>query len=151
MSVFEFGTRIDYISSAMVNVLQRMEQLTNELFRDVFNSDILYNYEFVRKQNVIKPSYEVYDANDSYKVFVYLPGVKREEINIVQHDGVLSISAKRSVPEGELIRAYGCYSDVSEYRLDLNVRTESVEAKFENGVLVLSVSKTPNGKVIQVQ
>lgn len=107
---------------------------------------------------------DAHENDNAYVILANLPGVASDAIDITLHDGVLTISAELVQPEvaeGVRIHAqerpYGRYT--RSLRLPKAVDAENVEANYENGVLALTLPKTPdaqprqipikNGKVLQ--
>jgi HSP20 family molecular chaperone IbpA len=91
-----------------------------------------------------------------------LPGFKKDEINLELQNGYLTISATKALDQekkesGKVIRQerYSGAMQRSFYVGD-NLSEEDVKAKFENGVLRLSVPKkearkVPEKKSIQIE
>lgn len=88
------------------------------------------------------------DENDNaYHVKTAIPGVKPEDIQVRLHDNVLTISAEiqdeHEEENGKRIireRRYGKYA--RSVRFPVPVKSDEVEAEYENGVLMLSVPKS---------
>lgn len=99
---------------------------------------------------------DVHETDSAYIVSAALPGVAADAVNINLHDGVLTISGEipQFTPEGEqenqnrralmLERAYGKFQ--RSIRLPQPVDTSAVEALIENGVLTLTLPKTPEAQ-----
>jgi HSP20 family protein len=102
---------------------------------------------------------EVSEQQDAYKVNAELPGVKKEDIKVAVHGDEVSISAEtrndREVKEGERVvhseRYFGKLART--FRLGSEIDEAKVAAKYENGVLELTLPKrVPNGaKQITIQ
>lgn len=94
------------------------------------------------------------DENDAnYVVSADLPGVKSENINVRFHDGLLTIDAE--IPEttterqGEnrsLIRERRSGRITRSVRLPQVISADNAEANFENGVLTLTLPKSPDAQ-----
>lgn len=90
---------------------------------------------------------DVAERNGAYEVRAELPGVKKEDIAIDIDGASVSISAKLSSQterkEGERVlyseRSHESYARAFE--LPQAVDAQSAEAKFENGVLTLTLPK----------
>ena len=105
---------------------------------------------------------DVRETEDSYELDMDLPGFKKDEINLELQNGYLTISATKALDQekkenGKLIRQerYSGAMQRSFYVGD-NLSEEDVKAKFENGVLRLSVPKkearkVPEKKSIQIE
>lgn len=97
------------------------------------------------------PSVNVSETESGYEVAVELPGMKPEEVKVEWKDGRLWISGEKKEESEEqgktfhrIERHYG------EFRrtipLPTEVAEEAVEAKFENGVLKVTVPKVEQAK-----
>lgn len=94
---------------------------------------------------------DVNETAGAYTVIATIPGVKADHINVQFHDEVLSIEAELARPEiaeGTRIhlreRAYGNFS--RRIRLPQPVDADNIEAVYEDGVLTLSIPKTPEAQ-----
>lgn len=106
------------------------------------------------------PATDISENAEAYSISAELPGIKKEDIKVSLHDGVLSIEAESKSEHEEkgekqirTERRYGKF--VRRFTLGTNVNEQAVQAKFENGVLKLTVPKqkepqTPKPKAIPV-
>jgi len=93
---------------------------------------------------------DVHDTDSAYIISAALPGVNADAINISLHDGVLTISGE--IPQFTqensrtllLERVYGKFQ--RSIRLPQAVDSSKVEATVENGVLTLTLPKTPEAQ-----
>ena len=91
---------------------------------------------------------DVKETDDSYEVDIDLPGFKKDEINATLEDGYLTISAAKGLDKdekdkkGKYIRKerYAGAMSRSFYVGD-GVTQDEVKAKYENGILKLSIPK----------
>lgn len=92
------------------------------------------------------PSCEVKETPQNYLVRFDLPGVPKEQIKIDLHDGYLTVSGERKEEKKEEkdkshfseVR-YGSFS--RSFSFPTQVDAEKVEAKFDHGVLSISIPK----------
>ena len=83
-----------------------------------------------------------------------LPGFKTDEISATLENGYLTISASKGLDkdektkEGKYIRQERYAGAMSRsFYVGEDVKQEDVKAKYENGILKLSIPKTPEKKV----
>ena len=97
---------------------------------------------------------DVHEHEDKYEVDIDLPGFKKDEITLNLEKGYLTVSAAKGLDKdekdkkGKLIRQerYAGAMQRSFY-VGENLTEEDVKAKFEDGVLKLTVPKKEAPKV----
>jgi HSP20 family protein len=102
---------------------------------------------------------EVSEQKDSYKVHAELPGVKKEDIKIEIDGDQVSLSAEtkaeREDKDGErVIHSERYYGRVARtFRLGAEIDESKANAKYENGILELTLPKRvgTSSKQITVQ
>ena len=94
---------------------------------------------------------DVHDTDDAVVVSVDLPGLKREDFEIVAQEDILTIRGERRAEnEGERSgrrwneRSYGRFE--RSIRLPERAVVAQASATFENGVLTVTVPKQPDQK-----
>lgn len=103
-------------------------------------SEILSNVE-----SFFLPLTDVTETKDTYEIHVALPGFKREEIAVNMEDQILTISGERKHVKDEtktyhkIETRYGKFE--RSFKLGNKADTGKVEAKFEDGLLHISVAK----------
>ena len=136
----------------------------DSLLDDWFNSD--WDREFDRAVNAMAPrgdfgkrgaqvmKTDVRETADSYEVYVELPGFKKEDVKLDLKDGYLTISARRSGARGEkdgegrYIRQERYAGQCSRsFYVGESVKPKDVHAKFEDGILKLSLPKAEQPKL----
>jgi HSP20 family protein len=98
------------------------------------------------------PAIDLHENDHSYTVKAEIPGVKKDDIDITVHNGVLTINAESQYEhedkEGDRVirqeRRYGKY--VRSIRLGKDVDEEKVKAKYTDGILELELPKVEEVK-----
>lgn len=125
----------------------------DNLFDDMFDFD--FDKEFNRMmrplygkhaQNMMKT--DVRETDNSYELDIDLPGFKKDEIIVQLDNGYLSISASKGLDKdeenknGKYIRRerYAGAMNRTFYVGD-NLTQQDIQAKFEDGILKISVPK----------
>lgn len=101
------------------------------------------------------PAVDLYEDRDNYLVKMELPGMKKEEIDISLHDGVLSISGERKEEDK--------HEDAETYRserffgrfqrsitLPALVDGAKVNAGYRDGILTVTLPKSEEAKPKQI-
>lgn len=122
------------------NPFREMEDFERKFFEDPFA-------EFFGNTDIAEFKTDIKDQGESYLLEADLPGFDKKDIHLDLNDDVLTIHAERHSEHEEkdkkhkyvrCERSYGSYSrqfDVSA------VDTEHIKAKYNNGVLELTLPK----------
>ena len=91
---------------------------------------------------------DVRELDGSYELDVDLPGFKKEEVNVELNNGYLTIEAAKSLDkddtdkQGRYIRQERYAGSMSRsFYVGADVKSADVSAKFEDGILKISVPK----------
>lgn len=124
------------------------ENLFDDFFGDPFGMmprgrDPLYGKH---ARNLMRT--DVRETEDTYELDVDLPGFKKDEVTLELKNGVLTIQAVKGLDKdetdkkGKYIRQERCAGACSRtFYVGDGVEPEDVTAKFENGILQLSIPK----------
>lgn len=120
------------------------ESLLDDFFGD-FRSGARNNARYGTPASSIMKT-DVKEMENDYEINIDLPGYKKEDVQAELKDGYLVISAKNERSEEEkgkeYIRRERFYGTCSRsFYVGKDVRQEDIAAKFENGVLILTVPK----------
>ncbi|HET6407244.1 MAG TPA: Hsp20/alpha crystallin family protein [Chthoniobacteraceae bacterium] len=101
------------------------------------------------------PALDVYDEKDNFVVKAELPGLKKEDIDINLHDGVLTISGERKhergKKEGETFRSERFFGRFQRsVTLPAVVNASNVKATYKDGVLTIDLPKAEEAKPKQI-
>jgi HSP20 family protein len=131
--------------------LRIYDPFATEPFENVFRG-ILQPMRFDTPNNEPQIKIDVEENDNAYKVKAEIPGVKKEDINIEVDGGVVSISAEvkneRDVKDnGKVLRSERYYGKtLRQFSLAQDVDETKADAKYENGVLQLTLPKKAGGK-----
>lgn len=117
-----------------------------------------YNFEYPVKNY---PSVDIMEDETTVKLFVELPGIKKEDINIKLENGILTLRGEKknyqiendkiSIIKTE--RRFGKFE--RKVYLPEGINPDEVNAKFDNGLLEIYISKLipvkPKERVIEVK
>ncbi len=101
------------------------------------------------------PRSDAASAEAGYRIGLELPGVKREDIEIELHEGVLTVKGEKKTERTEAKagyffseRQYGKF--LRSFRLPADASPDGIAASFEDGVLTITVPKrTPDQPAAQ--
>jgi HSP20 family protein len=102
------------------------------------------------------PSLDVYDEKDRFLVGIELPGMKKEEIDLSFHDGVLTVSGERKHEregkEGETFRSERYFGKFQRsVSMPAAIDPNKVTASYKDGVLLIDLPKAEEAKPKQIQ
>lgn len=130
---------------------------TRSLLSDFFDTDRFFT-PFLGGNDEL-PSVNVIDNEKNYEIEVAAPGMKKEDFRIDFENGILNISAEtKSEKEEEeknyTRREFSYRSFSRSFSLPENANEEDITAKYDNGVLRLTLAKktpeSPKRKEITV-
>lgn len=97
---------------------------------------------------------EVFDQDTSWLVKAYLPGVKKEDVNLDVENGRLYISAVRHRPEQKIYLSeieYGKMESVVKLTSTSYLEKDNISAKYIEGVLHITIGKPTNSIPYKVE
>ena len=125
------------------------ENLFDEFFEDNFGMVPMWNGRNPlygkHAKNLMKT--DVRETEDTYEVDIDLPGFKKDEISVDLEDGYLTIRAAKGLDKdekdkkGKYIRQERYAGACSRSFYVGDVKPEDVSAKYEDGILKLSMPK----------
>ena len=97
----------------------------------------------------------VWEAGDGYQAALLAPGLDEASINVSVHDDTLAIEGELSVevPDGAkaIWQEFGSAKFRRSIRLGSGVDPTRVDARHENGILLVTMPKAENAKPRQIQ
>lgn len=117
---------------------------TNNLFDDLFNDRFFNNDVTVGKS--FTPRVDISETEKAFELSFAIPGIKKNEINIDLNEGQLIVSGERKFEEKKeeknfhsVETRYGSFS--RSFHLPDNIDANKVEAKYEDGLLNITIPK----------
>ena len=101
------------------------------------------------------PALDLYQTADNVVAVVELPGMRKEDINISLHDGMLTIAGERqsSSGEGESAERTERFSGKFRRSISLPTRVDAskVSATYKDGILTVTLPKAEEAKPKKVE
>ena len=135
------------------NELRMLQGSLNRMFepffgREAFGDEALTSGSWI-------PAVDIAEESDRLVVHAEVPGVKKEDLNIEYNDGVLSIRGERKVEQTQnernyhrVERTYGTF--VRSFNLPRTVDAEKIAARYEDGILEVTIPKREEAKPRQI-
>ncbi len=95
------------------------------------------------------PLADIYENDDIYSLKLEMPGIGKENLNIVIDNDELKITAETSIEENDKDLKYAefyakNYSRI--FRVGNDINRDKIEARLENGILTLILHKSEEVK-----
>ena len=141
------------------------ENLFDDFFDDFFGFPVIDNRAIQKAQKKLYGHHaadimktDVQEHDDHYEVAIDLPGFKKDELSLELKDGYMIISATKGLDKDEKDEKTGKYvrreryagSMTRSFYVGEDIKQEDIHAKYESGVLKLSIPK-PEDKKPQIE
>src|SRR5215207_4422639 len=146
-------------SEPFMSLHREMNRLFDDVFRGSTGQMPSGQGQGSEGGGMIMPHVDVSETDRELKIYAELPGVSGQDVDVRLEDDVLVIRGEKKFERKDekenyhfIERSYGTFQRA--LRLPFPVDPEQVQARFENGVLTLTVPKTgrqERSRRIQVQ
>ena len=127
----------------------------DRIFDNMFNIDIPIH----TKESSYYPAVDIEETEKEFILSADMPGLKKKEVTIDIHDGIITIKGERMNEDKSSFNGYrmnerqfGSFN--RSFRLPDNVNEDKIAAKFDNGELLITLPKTkeikPEGRQIKI-
>ncbi len=133
-------TRSDDAPNPFFALHRQMDRLFDDFFHD-------FDMPARGAWSASGPSIALSDTGREVKVVAELPGLDEKDIDVTLQDGVLTLRGEKKVEESGAHyseRWQGRFE--RSVRLDSDVDPDKVRAKFDKGVLTISLEKRPEAQ-----
>ena len=118
------------------------------MFSDFFETGKLFPTDWLERDwTNWMPAANIVEKGKEFKIDLSIPGMKKEEIHVKVEDDMLTITGEHKEENREeknnFTRKefhYGSFK--RSFRLPSEVKEDSIEAKFDNGLLMLKIPKS---------
>ena len=124
------------------------EDFDRDFWRFPFRRPASLLEPFRRVEEGLAPAVDIVDAEKAYEVTAELPGIDDKNIEVTLSDDVLTIKGEKREEKEEKERnyqlserLYGAFE--RSFEMPEGVDTEKVEARFDKGVLKITLPKKP--------
>ena len=126
-----------------LNIFDDVEQMMHQAFG--------HSLDNVSSRPTYSPLMNVSETESDYLIMMDLPGVEKKDVEVNLSDGILTVSGERKTSErGDennciwYETSYGTFS--RSFDLTTDVIEENIKAKFNNGVLSITIPKAEEVK-----
>jgi HSP20 family protein len=132
--------------SGGMDVFRTLHREIDQLFDDFTRGFPTYGESSVMPINL-----DVAETDKAFEVTAELPGAKPEDVDISLSDGILTVKGEKKTEKDEkqknyhmVERSYGAFQ--RSFRLPGEVDPDKVEARFDNGLLKVTLPKAPEAQ-----
>lgn len=127
------------------------ERTFNTLFEDLFQQ--LPSHDWGQRLGTENVPVNIRETKDGYVLDVVAPGFEKQDFKISMEKDLLTLSAERkqetkSADERFLKREFSFRSFTRSFRLDEQIDRSAITAKYEQGILQLTLPKKEEVKVL---
>ncbi len=127
------------------------ERTFNSLFEDIFQT--LPGRDWSERPSSDFAPVNIRETKDGYVLDVVAPGLEKSDFKVSLDKNVLTVSAERKSEsrreDEKTVRKEFSYRSFSRsFRLDEGIDAASIQAKYENGILQLTLPKREELKVV---
>jgi HSP20 family protein len=126
----------------------RVDRLFNQMLGDIWSGQSSAEEVSTRRW---MPAVDIRETDEALVLSAELPGMTKEDVQITLENQVLTLSGERKFEKeakGEnyhrIERSYGAFN--RSFTLPTHVKTDKVDASFENGVLSVTLPKMEESK-----
>ena len=121
--------------------------MRGSLLSDFFDDDAFLQSSMGRRS---MPSVNIKETEKSYELEMAAPGYKKNDFNISIDNNMLTVSAERKQEQEQTEdhytrREFGYESFSRSFNLPSNTSEEDINARYEEGILKLSINKKDSG------
>lgn len=136
---------------ALIRRNQNLPGFSN-IFDDFLSNDWsewgLKNYS---RTNTTIPSVNIKENNDNFIIEVAAPGLEKSDFSIEVNQGTLKISSEKRgesevKEESYSRREFSYQSFCRSFSLPLTVESDKIEAKYDKGILIVTIPKREEAK-----
>jgi HSP20 family protein len=131
----------------------------NRAFSPLFNGEASTATTPAETENVTRawaPRVDILENETSYQVTAELPGVKKEDVEITVENNLLTLKGERKFEKEvdkeqyhRIERTYGSF--LRSFTLPSRVVQDQVQAKFDNGLLLITIPKAAEARPKKIE
>lgn len=134
--------------------LSSIQEKMNQLFEDTFSRT--RGRDEALGKGMWTPAVDIFETEDAVVVKAEIPGVERDQIAVQIKDGILTLHGERKFEKEvkeenyhRIERAYGTFH--RSFSLPSSVEQDKISAKFNEGVLEVTLPKKERAKPKQIK
>ncbi len=132
----------------------KIANLKNEI--DRVYDEVFSGQEEAESVGNLIPPVNIEENADAFTITAELPGISKENVKITFQDGTLTISGEKQLPADVKKRDYHRFeieygSFARSFRIPAQVQVDGINARFDNGLLIVSLPKVEEEKPQEIK
>lgn len=128
-----------------------LPSLVNDGFLSGLLEDRFFDSDWMKRIQDV-PAVNVVETEKEFEIEMAAPGLDKKDFNITVENGVLIVSYEKETEAHEdkknyMRREYNYSGFSRSFTLPENIKTEKVDARYDNGVLKMILPKAVDAKV----
>jgi HSP20 family protein len=120
---------------------------------DSFLDNLLNDLPVSRNTSANFPAVNICETNENYELEFNVPGRKKEDFKITIDKNILTVSFEKNEENKEekkqfIKREFATESFKRSFTVDEKINAEGINAKYENGILMITLPKKEEVKVM---
>jgi HSP20 family protein len=120
---------------------------------DSFLDNLLSDLPVINGNAMNLPAVNISETSDNYELEFNVPGRKKEDFKITVDKNILTVSFEKKEETKEenkqfIKREFSSSSFKRSFTLDEKINADAINAKYENGILFLTLPKKEEVKVL---
>ncbi len=120
---------------------------------DSFLDSLLSDFPATRNSSLNFPAVNIVETNDDYQLEFNVPGRKKDDFKITVDKNILTVSFDKNEENKEenkqfIKREFVTQSFKRSFTLDEKINADDINAKYEEGILFLTLPKKEEVKVL---
>ena len=139
----------------MFELIPRFRSIATRPERDIFDwaFDGFDLPDIFRSEKALTPAFDISETANEIHVKAELPGMDAKEIDITVTGDLLTIKGEKKEEKGQNFhrreRRYGSFS--RSFRLPVEVKADSIDAGYKDGVLTVTLPKAEAEKARRIE
>jgi HSP20 family protein len=133
----------------LAGIADEMNRLVNSVFGDSAREASFYKGTWI-------PAVDISEDDDNYHLYIELPGISKDSVNIRYEDGMLTLSGEKLEPKASekvnfhrVERTYGKFE--RSFRVPSLIVSDKIDATFQDGLLTVMLPKAEESKPKQIE
>lgn len=124
---------------------------------DIFLDNLMNDLPATKNDGMNFPPVNIIETNDDYQLELNVAGRKKEDFKITVDKNILTVSFEKKEDNAEenkeqnkkfVKKEFVIQSFKRSFTLDEKINADAIDAKYENGILLLSLPKKEEVKVL---